>query len=145
MFAVVIVLADVVIGFPYRHVQPPQSLLFYPTMAYVAEMVFHTLPLSILLALLGPLFKDRSTTGLVWLCIILASCLEPIFQLSWRSAEWPLPWADAYVGLHVFAFNIMQLSIFRRFDFVSMYVCRLVYYIEWHMVWGSVRQHLLSA
>jgi len=145
LFAVVIILADLVVVFPYQHVPPPQSLLFYPTMAYVAEIVFHTLPLSILLGLLGPMFKDRSPTGLIWFCIVLSSCPEPIFQLNWKSSEIPLSWADAYVGLHVFAFNVLQLSVFRRYDFVSMYACRLVYYIEWHIVWGYVRQQVLSA
>lgn len=143
LFAVVIILADLVVVFPYQHVPPPQSLLFYPTMAYVAEIVFHTLPLAILLALLGPVFKGRDPTRLVWLCIILASCPEPIFQLSWRSSEIAFSWADAYVGLHMFAFNVLQLSIFRRYDFVSMYACRLVYYLYWHVLWGSVRQYLL--
>lgn len=143
MFAVVIILADLVVVFPYQHVPPPQSLLFYPTIAYVAEIVFHLLPLSILLTLLGPMFKDRIPTGLVWLCIILASCPEPVFQLSWRSYEGPLSWADAYVGLHVFAFNVLQLAMFRRYDFVSMYACRLTYYSEWHIVWGYARQYVL--
>jgi len=143
LFAVVIILADLMVVFPYQHVPPPQSLLFYPTMAYVAEIVFHTLPLAILLALLGPLFKGRNSTKLLWLCIILASCPEPIFQLSWLSSEIAFSWADAYVGLHVFVFNVLQLSIFRRYDFVSMYACRLVYYLYWHVIWGSVRQYLL--
>lgn len=114
-------------------------------MAYVAEIVFHVLPLSVLLVVLGPLSEKREPTRLVWLCIFLASCPEPIFQLRWRSSESLLSWADAYVGLHVFAFNVLQLSMFRRYDFISMYVCRLAYYIEWHIVWGYVRQYLLSA
>ena len=143
LFAAIIVLVDYVVIFPYQHVAPPQSLLFYPAIAYVAEIVFHILPLSILLTVFGLLFKDRSSAGFVWLCIILASCPEPIFQLSWRASEATLSLADVYVGLHVFAFNVLQLSIFRRYDFVSMYMCRLVYYTEWHIVWGYARQYLL--
>ena len=142
-FVMVIILVDLMVTFPYRHVPPPQSLLFYPAIAYIAEIVFHTLPLAILLALRGLLFKDRSSAGLVWLCIILASCPETIFQLSWRSSESALSWVDAYVGLHVFAFNVLQLWIFRRYDFISMYACRLVYYTEWHIVWGYARQYML--
>jgi len=143
MFAGVIILADLVVIFPYQHVQPPQSLLFYPTIAYVAEIVFHILPLSILLALLGPLFKGRDSTKLLLLCIVLASCPEPIFQLSWRASEATLGLADVYVGLHVFAFNLLQLGMFRRYDFLSMFVLRLVYYLYWHVLWGSLRQYVL--
>ncbi|MDH5667491.1 MAG: hypothetical protein OEY86_05720 [Nitrospira sp.] len=123
LFAVGIVLVDYVIIFPYQHVPPPQSLLFYPAIAYVAEIVFHLLPLSILVTFLDLLFKDRNPTGLVWLCIVLASCIEPIFQLSWRSSESALSWVDAYVGLHVLAFNVLQFALFRRYDFIAMYVC----------------------
>ena len=143
MFAVAIVLADLVVVFPYQHVPPPQSLLFYPTMAYVAETVFHLLPLSILLTFLGPLVTNRDSTMLLWICIILASCPEPIFQLSWRASEAALSLADVYVGLHVFAFNLLQLSMYRRYGFISMYACRLAYYIEWHIVWGYARQYVL--
>lgn len=143
LFGVVIMLADLIVVFPYQHVPPPQSLLFYPAMAYVAEIVFHILPLAIFLGLLGPLFKGRDSTKLVRLCIILASCPEPIFQLSWRSLEIAFSWADAYVGLHVFVFNVLQLALFRRYDFISMYACRLVYYLYWHVIWGSVRQYML--
>lgn len=144
LFAVMIILADLVATFPYEHVQPPQSLLFYPTMAFVAEIVFHALPLSILLGLLGWLFKDRVPTGLVWLCILLASCLEPVFQLTWGSSEFPLSWVGAYVGVHIFAFNVLQLTIFRRYDFISMYACRLLYYLYWHVMWGWARQYMLA-
>lgn len=143
MFAVVIVLPDLVVVFPCRYVPPPQSLLFYPTIAYVAEIVFHILPLSVLLALLGPLVRSRDSTTLLWVCISLASCPEPIVQLSWRSSESPLSWVDVYVGLHVFAFNVLQLSMFRRYNFLSMYACRLAYYIEWPIVWGYARQFVL--
>ncbi|MDH4327492.1 MAG: hypothetical protein OEV77_03135 [Nitrospira sp.] len=136
LFAVPIVLIDLTVVFSYQHVPQPQSMLFYPTMAYVAEIVFHVLPLSLLLVALGPLRKGRDPTRLVWLCIVLASCLEPMFQLSWSPLEVPLSGVGVYVGLHVFAFNVLELSIFRRYDFVSMYACRLVYYLYWHVLMG---------
>jgi hypothetical protein len=63
--AVVIILIDLGVGLPYRHVPPPRSFLFYPTMAVVAEIVFHVLPLSLLLVTLGPLAKRWDPTRLV--------------------------------------------------------------------------------
>ena len=113
-------------------------------MAYVAEIVFHVLPLSVLLVVLGPLFKAQDPTQLLWLCAFIASCPVPIFQLTFRSSVASLSWSDLYVGLHVFAFNLLQLYIFRQYDFVSMYAFRFVYYIHWHVVWGSVRTQLSS-
>jgi hypothetical protein len=43
----------------------------------------------------------------------------------------------------VLVFNAVQMSIWRHYDFVSMYTMRLVYYLQWHIVWGSVRLHVL--
>jgi len=143
LFAVAVILIDLRIVFPYFHVPPPQSLLFYPAMAYVAEIVFHALPLALLLVVLGPLSKTLDSNRLVWWCSLLTSCLEPIFQMGWGFSKEPFSWADVYVGLHVFAFNFLQLYVFRRYDFVSMYTFRLVYYIQWHIVWGYVRLHVL--
>ena len=144
LFAIVVILVDLSIVFPHDlNVPPPRSLLFYPAMAYVAEISFHALPLSLLLVFLGPLLKKLNPNSLVWFCIILASFLEPIVQLGLGFSAKPLSGADVYVGLHVFAFNLLQLYVFRRYDFVSMYSFRLVYYILWHIVWGSVRLQLL--
>ena len=51
--------------------------------------------------------------------------------------------AVAYVGLHVFLINLIQLLIFKRYDFVTMYSFRLVYYLFWHMRWGPKEMLLL--
>ena len=42
--------------------------------------------------------------------------------------ERPYTWTAVYLWARLFAFNLIQLSIFRRFDFVSMYSFRLLYY-----------------
>ncbi len=39
LFAIPVILVELSIVFPYYHVPPPQSLLFYPAMAYVAVIV----------------------------------------------------------------------------------------------------------
>jgi hypothetical protein len=37
----------------------------------------------------------------------------------------------------------LQLYVFRRFDFASMYAFRLVYYAYWHILWGVIRLKVL--
>ncbi|HEX4921552.1 MAG TPA: hypothetical protein VFV92_12530, partial [Candidatus Bathyarchaeia archaeon] len=136
VFGVVQVFTDLIIHFARDlNVPPPQSLAFYPVMAYVVEASFHALPLVLLLTVLGPLSKKLNTNVLVWLCFLLVSCLEPIVMMRLGFS--------AYVGLFVFAFNLCQLYVFRRYDFVSMYSLRCVYYIEWHILWGYLRLRLL--
>ena len=49
-----------------------------------------------------------------------------------------------YVSLHIFLINLIQLWLFKRYDFVSMYTFRLVYYLIWHIGWGWVRLEVLQ-
>jgi len=65
--------------------------------------------------------------------------LEPAFQLGRGFPGKPMSGLDAYVGLHVLVISLLQLYVFRRYDFVSMITFRLVYYIHWHIVWGYLR------
>jgi hypothetical protein len=144
LFAVSAILADCVIRFPQdMNVPPPWSVLFYPAMAYVAEILFHVLPLALLLIWLRTIFKRVNPHTLVWSCILLVSCIEPVFQVPARTPETAPSWAGVYVALHVFAFNLLQLCVFRRYDFVSMYSFRIVYYLNWHIIWGYLRLQLL--
>jgi hypothetical protein len=60
--------------------------------------------------------------------------LEPVFQLQFGFAETVPLWAAVYVGLNIFVINLAQLLLFRRYDFVTMYAFRLVYYLQWHVI-----------
>ena len=141
LFALTVVPADILIRFPKdMNVPLPQSLFFYPAIGYVVDVAFHAVPLALLLVLLTNFWKQRNPNNLVWLCILLVSFLEPILvQLRLDYFGKPFSWAEGYVALHVFAFNLVELYIFRKYDFVSMYVFRIVYYLYWHIIWGHLR------
>jgi hypothetical protein len=51
----------------------------------------------------------------------------------------PFSWLAGYVGLHVFAFNLAQMAVWQRYNWVTMFAMRLVYYLQWHIIWGYVR------
>ena len=134
------------LGHPFPrdlNVPPPQSLLFYPAIGYLVEITFHALPLSLLLASLGGLASKVSSQVLVWSCILTAALLEPILQVRWAASAGESSWVVAFVGLQVFVVNLLQLYIFHRYDFVSMYMFRLTYYFQWHILWGYVRLQVL--
>ena len=122
----------------------PESLLFYPTIGFLVEILFHVLPLSVLLIILTSMFRTISYKKIIWVCILIVSLLEPIYQTIWMgsSNQYPL-WAVVYVGFHVFLINLFQLIIFKRYDFISMYLFRLVYYLFWHIGWGHIRLKVL--
>ncbi len=145
LFVLITILVDLKIVFPADlNVLFPESLLFYPAMGFFVEILFHVLPLSILLISLTSIFKNISSKNIIWICILIVSLLEPIYQTipMASSNQYPL-WAVAIVLLNLFLFNLSQLLIFKRYDFISMYSFRLVYYLFWHIGWGYIRLNVL--
>lgn len=145
ILAAVIVLVDLVVVLPEDiNVLFPESLLFYPAIGYVAEIVFHVLPLSLLLFLLPRVFEGLSIDNILWPCLIIVSLVEPVYQILMGFSGQHSFWTIVYTnGLHVFLINLLQMGVFKRSGFVSMYFFRMVYYLLWHIVWGYVRLGLL--
>ncbi len=146
LFALItILIVDINVPFPAdMNVLFPESLLFYPAIGFFVEILFHVLPLSILLISLTLIFKNANHKNIIWICILTVSLLEPIYQTMplFSSSQYPL-WVAAIVLINLFLFNLSQLFIFKRYDFISMYSFRLVYYLIWHIVWGYMRLKLL--
>ena len=142
VMAAAIVVADVLLRYPRDlNVPLPQALLFYPAIGLTAEVVFHLLPLALLVPLLSVMAKRVGRQRVVWVAIALVAVAEPTFQVLVGGSG--SAWADVYTWLHVFVIAALQLYVFRRFDFASMYAFRLIYYLYWHMAWGAIRIPLL--
>ena len=142
--AIAIILVDLKVVFPEdTNVLLPDALLFYPAMGFVVDIVFHVLPLALLLLILTSPPLNISFEKAVLPCILVIALLEPIYQtvLGFSSPQ-PL-WTNVFVAANIFLINLTQLLLFRRYDFVSMYSFRLVYYLLWHILWGYARLKLL--
>ena len=139
----IIILIDLKAIFPADTNRPfPDSLFFYPIFGFVVEVVFHMLPLALILFILTSIFKINFEK-VIWPSILIVSLLEPIFQTVLGFSR-PYPtWVTVCVFANIFLINLFQLSIFKRYDFVSMYSFRLVYYAIWHIIWGQMRLVLL--
>jgi hypothetical protein len=143
ILGVIMILMDLKIKFPAdTNILFPASLLFYPAIGFFVEILFHVLPLTLLIVALTSFFRNARYQNILWIGILLVALLEPVYQTIWMDGRYP-SWAVAYVGLHVFLINLFQLSIFKRYDFISMYSFRLVYYLFWHIGWGYFRLELL--
>lgn len=143
-FAIAILLVDLIVVFPEdTNILLPDSILFYPAMGFVVDIVFHVLPLAILLLILTSPPLNLSFERAVLPCILAIAVLEPVYQtvLGFSSPQ-PL-WTNVFVAANIFLINLTQLLLFRRYDFVSMYSFRLVYYLLWHILWGYARLRLL--
>jgi hypothetical protein len=143
ILGIIMILVDLKIIFPVdTNIPLPASLLFYPAIGFFVEIVFHVLPLTLLIVMLTMLFRSVRHENILWFTILIVALLEPVYQVLWMDDRYPL-WAVAHVGLHVFLINLLQLLIFKRYDFLSMYAFRLVYYLFWHIGWGYVRLNVL--
>jgi hypothetical protein len=142
LMAVDAIIADLIVRFPAEmNVPMPRALLFYPAIGFIAEIVFHVAPLALLLLILTPLGPRIGENRVVWLAILIVAMTEPTFQVTFEGRV--LTWRDLYTWLHVGAIALLQLAVFRRYDFLSMYAFRLIYYAYWHIAWGMVRLELL--
>lgn len=142
VLAMIVIFVDLRGGFPRDiNVAFPASLLFYPLMGFVVEAVFHLAPLAVLLLLLGSLVAKRHRKWAVWTSLVLVAPSEAIFQL------WIAPpdagWVNVFLGAHLLVFGGLQVWLFRRYGFFTMYFFRLVYYSYWHILWGHARLQLL--
>ncbi len=143
-FAFIAIVVDVNVKFPKgMNILFPESLLFYPVIGFCVEIIFHVLPLSILILIFSRFFRQTEKPKMLWLSLAIVSLLEPVFQtVSGFSAKVP-NWVLVWTGVHVFLINLVQLMIFKRSGFVWMYLFRLMYYVFWHVAWGYFRLRVL--
>ena len=120
----------------------PYSLLFYPSIAYIVEIIFHVLPLAMCIFVITSVFKQLDQAKALFISIPLIALIEPIFQIINFGRDYPV-WAIVYIGANILVINLSQLWLFAKYDFMSMYALRLVYYILWHIIWGEIRLHWL--
>lgn len=145
LFVPISMLVDIKVGFAENiNILFPKSLLFYPVIGFFAEILFHVLPLSLLLMLMTSIANKISLKKIFWICILIVSLLEPFYQTiaMFSSSRFPI-WASMIVLLNLFLFNLIQLLLLKKYDFISMYSFRLVYYLVWHIAWGYFRLQLL--
>jgi hypothetical protein len=138
-FMATVTLADLFLGFPAGiHVELPVALVFYPAMGFVAQLSLHIVPFALLLMGLTWRFASWPFRRRVWIAIISSASLEAVFQLSVSSAPGDgLQVLGIFVAVQLFVFGLVELYLFRRFDFVTMYLFRLAYYGYWHLLWGN--------
>jgi hypothetical protein len=141
ILAAIIILVDLQGGYSQDiNVIFPNSLLFYPLMGFIAETVFHILPITLIIWLQPKTTKNKKLFNLTLPLIILISIIEPIFQVILGQNT---PWVEIYQSFHIFVINYLGLRIFEKYDFLSMYSFRICYYLLWHVIWGYLRLKII--
>ena len=143
LFGAIIVSADFLIVYPRDlNVGLPLGLVFYPAMAFLAETLFHVVPLSVLALPLrfieSARDRDRWTMG----SLVATALLEPGYQALTMAGSSP-SWAAVFTFFHVLGIDGVGLWLFRRHGFAAMLSLRVLYYFIGHVGWGALRLHLL--
>jgi hypothetical protein len=142
LFPLIAILVDYFMVFPQdMNVSFPESLLFYPAIAFFVEIAFHVMPFVLLFYGLTTLFRKISHNKISWFCIGMVAILEPTFQVYFMQTD--PAWARIIVWINLYLFNWTQLVVFKKFDFISMYALRIFYYLIWHIIWGALRLEIL--
>ncbi len=144
VFATFAVSFDVVI--PFRrdmNVAWPWSALYYPAIGFIAEIVFHVLPLALLALIGGRRFDTVGGGRRALIAIIIVATVETGFQVADSISTDATPATTVFVALHLFAIGLYELTAFRRVGFVALLEFRIGYYLLWHVVWGHIRLSLL--
>ena len=118
----------------------PKSIFFYPAIAFIVEVLFHSIPISLIIFILS-LLKKINIRNIVLISIIVVALIEPLYQIWFTSQSCTI--TIIYTGIHVFLFSLTQLLIFKHFGFISMYLFRIIFYVIWHILWGYARLELL--
>lgn len=141
---VAIIVADSALGFGEAiNVSWPASIVFYPVMAFIAEVAFHLVPLALIVTVSRRWRRLPAGAGAVMVPIIAVALFEALYQVVGSASDGISRLLLAYLALHMTAFAIAGLTSLRRFGFGAMMWLRLAYYAIWHVAWGVLRLDLL--
>ena len=144
VFCLEAIMLDLVFRFPMgMNIPFPNSLIYYPAVGFVVNILFHVIMVTIVTGLLQLIAPHMTVEKTIWIAILLTAMVEPVYQMIFGAKVNGWTWLVVLTGVHVMLINLAQLFLFRRYDFVTMYAMRLMFYLLWHIVWGMVRLNIL--
>jgi hypothetical protein len=143
-FGAVAVTVDTMVPFPEdTNVEWPASALYYPAVAFLAEIVFHVVPIAAIVLVSGWRFGSNVNDWRVWLIIGAVAAGEAGFQVAGSLTDGSDSRLVGFVAVHLFAIGVAELTMFRQFGFSALVTFRMVYYLLWHVAWGHLRLSIL--
>jgi hypothetical protein len=137
LLAMAAISADLVVRYPEdTNVAMPDALRFYPAIAVFVEIMLHTVPIAVLVRILG---MPTGFDATFWRIALPVATIEAALQATYATSIG----TSVFSALHLMVFGVVQVWMFCRFGFVWMLGFRLVYYCLWHVVWGAARLELL--
>lgn len=118
----------------------PYSIPVYFSGGILSEILFHLIPIVILLWFVSDLvLKKRWQNEVFWILAIFLSLLEPVSQTTGLHQMGIISnmLFTAILFIFIFTANLLPLYFFRMYGFLSAVVWRLSFYMIWHIIWGG--------
>lgn len=119
----------------------PLAVLVYLSGGILMEMVFHLIPVVLLVWFFANvLLKQRWQEQVFWIVAILLSLLEPVAQTAGMIQMGIIssPVLAVILFSFIFAANLVPLYFFRRYGFLAPVTWRLSNYLIWHIIWPII-------
>lgn len=118
------------------HIAFPASLYVYTAGSVVVECLYRLIPVSILYALIARLMlRGRGEAIVFWILAIVSSLIEPLSQAGLAQGASHLVWV---LFAAIFAFNLAEVALWRRWGWIAMVASRAVFYLMWHVIAGPM-------
>ncbi len=141
IFAILTIILGVYINAPNFNVPFPYSVPAYLTFGTMYEILLHLIPAVFLTWLISTVILRKQYNKIVfWIIALLISMFEPYTQIGGLKAMNLIsaPIDIAMFALLIYASNVTQLALFRRYGFLPMIIFRYSHYIIWHIIWPVV-------
>jgi hypothetical protein len=118
----------------------PYSIPVYFSVGILMEILFHLIPVVILLWFVSDLvLKKKRQNDVFWIFAVFLSLLEPVVQTIGMHQMGIISNTlfMAVLFIFIFAANMLPLYFFRMYGFLSAVVWRLSFYLIWHIIWGG--------
>jgi hypothetical protein len=134
-------------GIPAFHIPFPASAVIYPGGAIIVEVLYRLVPIPLVVFLVSNLLlRGRWQNQVFWVAAIVLSAFEPVSQSGLLSLafgrEFKMRGLEGLVAGEVikgYALNLTEAYLFRKAGFLAPLVLRVVYYLLWHVAWGSLQ------
>lgn len=119
----------------------PYSIPVYFSVGILMEILFHLIPIVILLWFVSDLMLKKIWQNEVfWILAIFLSLMEPVIQTIGMHQMGIISnmLFTAILFIFIFAANLLPIYFFRMYGFLSAVVWRLSFYLMWHIIWGGI-------
>jgi hypothetical protein len=125
-----------VYGLKSIHHPLPEGIVVYVYAALISEILFHLLPIPLMMFLFSKLLlRQKYPNAVFWIVAAFASL--------WESRPYvmqPEQWNWIETGRHSVSYiaNLFEIWLFRSFGFLASLEQRLVSYSFWHILWPAI-------